>query len=86
MPNNVTNRCFIIGGVAYGLAKNIRNDKEQFTVLLPYDKYCKNIFKKEKMQYGIEIYKAIAQSTKTQLFIFPWNGNFAIGYLLTIPY
>jgi hypothetical protein len=85
IPKDVTKRCFFIGGVAYKLAKDIRKNKnENYTVLLPYNKY--ENFKKEKMKYGLKIYQAISEVTGTKIFIFPWNGNFAIGYLISLPY
>jgi hypothetical protein len=71
--------CFIIGGVPFELAKQVRNGKERFTVLNAPDKYTP---KDAKGKCGINIYKAIADATNTQQFVFDWDANFTIGFLL----
>ena len=74
--------CFIIGGVPFELAKQVRNGKERFTVLNSPDKYKTN---DAKVKAGLNIYKAIADATNTQQFIFDWDANFTIGFLLGLP-
>jgi hypothetical protein len=71
--------CFIIGGVPFSLAKQVRNGKERFTVLNAPDKYSP---KDAKDKAGLNIYKAIAEATSTQQFVFDWDANFTIGFLL----
>jgi hypothetical protein len=71
--------CFIIGGVPFSLAKQVRNGKERFTVLNAPDKYAP---KDAKDKAGLNIYKAVADATNTQQFVFDWDANFTIGFLL----
>jgi hypothetical protein len=71
--------CFIIGGVPFSLAKQVRTGKERFTVLNAPDKYAP---KDAKDKAGLNIYKAIADATNTQQFVFDWDANFTIGFLL----
>ena len=74
--------CFIIGGVPFELAKQVRNGKERFTVLDAPDKYSP---KDAKVKAGLNIYKAISDGTNTQQFVFDWDANFTIGFLLGLP-
>lgn len=82
VPNPKRKVCFIIGGVPFELAKQVRNGKERFTVLNSPDKYKSN---DAKVKAGINIYKAIADATNTQQFVFDWDANFTIGFLLGLP-
>ncbi len=75
--------CFIIGGVPFELAKQVRKDKERFTVLNSADQYSA---KDAKVKAGLNIYKAISDATNTQQFVFDWDANFTIGFLLGLPY
>lgn len=75
--------CFIIGGVPFELAKQVRKDKERFTVLNAPDQYA---VKDAKVKAGLNIYKAISDGTNTQQFVFDWDANFTIGFLLGLPY
>jgi len=86
IPKNVRKRAFFIGGIAYKFAKKNRIDKEDYTTLPSAMTLKKDSFSKEKMQYGLEIYRAINDATGTRQYIFPWNANFSIGYLLSLPY
>lgn len=83
-------KCFIIGGVPYELAKPIRQDQEAYTVLHPPEIYLASPEKYDttarKTQAGLNIYQAIKDATKTDPFIFYWDANFTIGYLLKLPY
>ena len=38
-----------------------------------------------KSKAGINIYKAIADATGTNQFVFDWDANFTIGFLLSLP-
>ena len=75
--------CFIIGGVPFELAKQVRTGKERFTVLNAPDQYSA---KDAKVKAGLNIYKAISDATNTQQFVFDWDANFTIGFLLGLPY
>ena len=74
--------CFIIGGVPFELAKQVRSGKERFTVLNAPDQYSA---KDAKVKAGLNIYKAISDGTNTQQFVFDWDANFTIGFLLGLP-
>lgn len=72
---------FIIGGIPFELAKQVRNGKERYTVLkAPGDYTGENA----KQKAGLVIYKALADATGCQQFVFDWDANFTIGYLLTL--
>lgn len=73
--------CFIIGGVPFKLAKQVRKEKERFTVLNTPDKYKPE---EAKDKAGLNIYKAIKDATGTTQFVFDWDANFSIGYLLSL--
>ncbi len=81
IPPDHRNTCFIIGGVPYKLAKEIRNGKERFTVLKAPEDYS---FDEAKLKSGLNIYKAIADGTGCDTFVFDWESNFTIGFLLTL--
>jgi hypothetical protein len=73
--------CFIIGGVPFKLAKKIRQNNERFTILNTPDKYT---LEEAKDKAGLNLYKAIKDATNTPQFIFDWDANFSIGYLLSL--
>lgn len=73
--------CFIIGGVPFELAKQTRKGEERFTVLNDPDQYSTD---KIKVKSGVNIYKAIKDVTKCDTFVFDWDANFTIGFLLSI--
>ena len=79
IPARLRKTCFIIGGVPFDLAKQVRNGKERFTILAAPNKYTP---KDAKGKAGINIYKAIADATDCQQFVFDWDANFTIGFLL----
>lgn len=74
--------CFIIGGVPFELAKAVRKGKERYTVLDAPSAYKLD---NAKSKAGLNIYKAIADGTGTQQFVFDWDSNFTIGFLLNLP-
>ena len=81
IPATHRKTCFIIGGIPYELAKQVRNGKERYTVLkLPADYKSENA----KQKAGLNIYKAVADATGCQQFVFDWDANFTIGYLLSL--
>ncbi|MBL7825210.1 MAG: hypothetical protein JNJ57_01175 [Saprospiraceae bacterium] len=79
IPSNVRQTCFIIGGVPYELAKQTRNGKERYTVLKAPSDYKADGAKQEA---GLNIYSSIAESTGCKQFVFDWDANFTIGFLL----
>jgi len=38
-----------------------------------------------KTKAGLTIYQALATATSCQQFVFGWDANFTIGYLLQLP-
>jgi hypothetical protein len=81
VPSNLRNTCFIIGGVPYELAKQVRNGKERYTVLKAPADYKADGAKQEA---GLNIYAAIADATGCKQFVFDWDANFTIGFLLNL--
>ncbi|MCC6459572.1 MAG: hypothetical protein IT260_03810 [Saprospiraceae bacterium] len=81
VPAGMRSTCFIIGGVPFELAKQTRNGKERYTVLKAPGDYKAD---GEKQKAGLNIYKAIADATGCQQFVFDWDANFTIGFLLNL--
>lgn len=73
--------CFIIGGVPFELANQGRKEQERYTVLKDPSKYKTD---KIKIRSGVNIYKAIKDATNCDTFVFDWDANFTIGFLLSI--
>ncbi len=81
IPADHRQTAFIIGGIPFELAKQVRQGKERYTVLkLPADYKGENA----KQKSGLVIYKAVADATGCRQFVFDWDANFTIGYLLTL--
>jgi hypothetical protein len=79
IPDSNRGICFIIGGVPFELAKQVRNGKERFTVLkAPGDYKAEG----EKQIAGLNIYNAVSKATGCKQFVFDWDANFTIGFLL----
>ncbi|MBD2703463.1 hypothetical protein IC229_22655 [Spirosoma sp. BT702] len=81
VPSDHRQTCFIIGGVPFELAKAVRKGKERYTVLDAPSAYK---LENAKSKAGLNIYKAIAEGTGCNQFVFDWDANFTIGYLLTL--
>jgi hypothetical protein len=81
IPEGKRNVGFIIGGVPFTLANQHRKDEERYTVLKSPQSY-KPVDK--KMASGLNIYKAIVDATNTDTFVFDWDANFTIGFLLSL--
>lgn len=79
VPKSKREICFIIGGVPFDLAKEVRNGKERYTVLKAAEAYKLD---KAKSKAGGNIYKAVADATGCKTFVFDWDANFTIGFLL----
>lgn len=79
VSGNNRSTCFIMGGIPFELAKQSRNGKERYTVLkAPLDYKSTG----EKQKAGLNIYKAIYDETSCKNFVFDWDANFTIGFLL----
>lgn len=79
IPEGKRNVGFIIGGVPFTLAKQHRKGEERYTVLnMPQSYKAAD----KKMGAGLNIYKAIVDATQTDTFVFDWDANFTIGFLL----
>jgi hypothetical protein len=81
IPEGKRNVGFIIGGVPFTLARQHRKGEERYTVLKAPQSY-KAVDK--KMASGLNIYKAFADGTNTDTFVFDWDANFTIGFLLSL--
>ena len=79
IPSTNSQTCFIIGGIPFELAKQSRNGKERYTVLKAPDSYTAQ---GEKQKSGLGIYKTIREETGCTEFVFDWDANFTIGFLL----
>ncbi|UYZ61138.1 acetate and sugar kinases/Hsc70/actin family protein [Hymenobacter latericus] len=76
--------CFVLGGVPHELAQAARQGRERYTVLSSPAAYAGR-FSGAKTQAGLTIYRAAAEATGCQQFVFDWAANFTIGYLLALP-
>ena len=83
IPAKLRSTCFIIGGVPYELAKAVRQGQEPYTVLKAADAYPQ--LSGAKIKSGLNIYQALAAATGCQQFVFGYDTNFTIGYLLSLP-
>jgi hypothetical protein len=83
VPAGKRSVCFIIGGVPYELANMHRNGQERYTVLNAPDSYKAG--DKKKVECGIKIYKALMEATGCDTFVFDWDANFSIGFLMSLP-
>jgi len=82
IPEGNRKTCFIIGGVPFEMAKQVRQGKERYTVLRAPDAYKLD---NAKSKAGLNIYKGITDGTGCQQFVFDWDANFTIGFLLNLP-
>lgn len=81
VPASQRGTCFVIGGVPYELAKQHRNGKERYTLLKAPGSYNPN---GEKQKAGLNILQAISDATACKQFVFDWDANFTIGFLLNL--
>ena len=82
LPASRRGTCFIIGGVPYELAKAVRRGKEPYTLLKSPTDYPQ--LSGAKIKSGLNIYQALAEATGCQQFVFGYDTNFTIGYLLSL--
>lgn len=81
IPEGKRNVGFILGGVPFTLAKQHRNGEERYTVLKAPSAYKAA---DTKMASGLNIYKGLVDATNTDTFVFDWDANFTIGFLLSL--
>lgn len=82
VPASLRGTCFIIGGVPYELAKAGRQGQEPYTILKTSTDYPQ--LSGAKIKSGLNIYQALAEATGCQQFVFGYDTNFTIGYLLSL--
>ncbi|WP_019948409.1 hypothetical protein [Hymenobacter aerophilus] len=82
VPAGLRNTCFIVGGVPFEMAKEVRQDKERYTTLKAPTAYQ---FDNAKSKAGQNIYQAVQEASGCQQFVFDWDANFTIGFLLNKP-
>lgn len=86
VPSNLSKTCFIIGGVPFNMAKKSKKGDERYTVLGDPGSYSELAKSKgQKVQSGLNIYQGLKDGTGCDTFIFDWNANFTIGFLLGLP-
>ena len=83
VPRGNAGTCFMLGGVPFNLAKEIRQGKERYTVLNAPDSYNPE---DAKTKAGVNIMQAIAEGAGCDTFVFDWEANFTIGFLLSLPF
>lgn len=83
IPEAKRTRCFIIGGVPFTLAKESRqNDNDRYTILASPDDY--SVGDDVKKKSGVNIYRALVDGSGTHTFVFDWDANFTIGFLMSM--
>jgi len=87
VPSGNTKTLFLIGGVPFKMAKEMKKGSERYTVLSKDIANYESIAKDdEKNKAGLNIYKAIIDATDAQQVVFDWDANFTIGFLLSLRY
>ncbi len=81
IPQGKRNVGFVLGGVPFTLAKQHRKGEERYTVLKAPAAYK---VADKKMGAGLNIYKGLVDATQTDTFVFDWDANFTIGFLLSL--
>jgi hypothetical protein len=79
IPESKRNVGFVLGGVPFSLAKQHRTGEERYTVLRAPQSYKAP---DKRVASGLNIYKGIIDATGTDTFVFDWDANFTIGFLL----
>ena len=80
IPDKNRNLCFLIGGMPYKFAEHTNRKRGRYTILQSPSSYPKN---GESWTAGGVIYSAIYLEP-TYSYIFDWDSNFVIGYLMTV--
>lgn len=83
IPVEKTKYCFMIGGVPYNLAKLNEDYTDRYAPLKNPNDY--QGIDDPKVLAGLNIYKALYDNLEDcNAYIFDWDGNFSIGFLLSI--
>lgn len=82
VPASKREYCFIIGGVPYELAKQVKAGDERHTQLSNPEEYSSG--DDIKVKSGLNIYNAIYSASGCTQFVFDWDANFTIGFLMTL--
>lgn len=82
VPADLRKNVFLIGGVPFQLAKEVKNGDNRFTSLPAPDEFSAGDDVKKKS--GLNIYRAIYDTTNADQYIFDWDANFTIGFLLSL--
>ncbi|MEL7123040.1 MAG: hypothetical protein AAFO07_26560 [Bacteroidota bacterium] len=81
IPSSKREYCFMIGGAPFQMAKDIREGEERYTTLMDPNDYDTE---EQKMKAGLNIYKALKDETSTDVYVFDWDANFTLGFLLSL--
>lgn len=82
VPEQRRSVCFIIGGVPFEMAKPYRQNEERYTILKKPDDY--ETGGDLRFASGLNIYTTIRKETDCKFFVFDWDANFSIGFLLDL--
>jgi len=83
IPKENTFNCFLIGGVPYNLAKLNEDYSDRYTPLKNPNDY--QGIDDPKVLAGLNIYKALYDNLENcSNYVFDWDGNLSIGFLLSI--
>lgn len=83
IPAKNKENIYFIGGVPFKLAKESKTNESRFTALKNPDNYSSG--DDIKLKSGLVIYKAIYENADNDSkFIFDWDANFTIGFLLNL--
>ena len=83
VPVALRGTCFIVGEIPSELAKAGRQGQEPYTVLRPASAYPAPT--NPTAQAGMSIYQGVAAATGCATFVYNYDTNLPIGYLLSLP-
>ncbi|MFK7954334.1 MAG: hypothetical protein AB8B73_15895 [Ekhidna sp.] len=83
IPESKTETVYLIGGMPYKYAKQTRQGNERYTKLRQIETYTPQ---SEKERCGSIILKELRDTAGIQEYIFDWDSNFSIGFLLELPF
>lgn len=81
VPEANRKNCFLIGGVPFQLAKENKGNG-RYTALRNPDNYSAGT--DVKMKSGLNIYRAIYEASSSDQYVFDWDANFTIGFLMSL--
>lgn len=83
LPKDRMSKVYLIGGMPYKFAKQTRVGNERYTTLAPLNSYT---IKDEKERCGKMILEKLQSAGQIKEFVFDWDSNFSIGFLLEQPF